>query len=188
MMIKIKEMLVENPVIAAIRNDKDLKKVIQSKAAIVFVLYGDILNISKTCTALKEKGKIVFVHVDLIDGLRGDSAGIKFIKEFAKPHGIISTKTSNIKCANNAGLYTIQRVFVLDSLSLNTGINNILENKPNAVEVMPGIASKIISSLEPKIHVPIIAGGLIKTKKDVMDSLAAGAIAISTTAEALWDL
>ncbi|KZL94024.1 glycerol-3-phosphate responsive antiterminator [Clostridium magnum] len=187
-MKNLKEILVENPIIAAIRNDKDLKKALQSKASIVFVLYGDVINIAKVCKMLEEKGKIVFVHVDFIDGLKGDSAGIKFIKEFAKPHGIISTKASNIKCGNNIGLYTIQRLFVIDSLSLNTGINNIQENKPNAVEVMPGVASKIISSLEQKVHVPIIAGGLIKNKKDVMDSLAAGAIAISTTADALWDL
>jgi len=188
MMSNLRGMLVENPIIAAIRNDKDLKKALQSKASIVFVLYGDIANIPKVCGMLEKKGKTVFVHVDLIDGLKGDSAGIKFIKEFAKPHGIISTKASNIKCGNNLGLYTIQRLFVIDSLSLNTGINNIQENKPSAVEVMPGVASKIISSLEKKVHVPIIAGGLIKDKKDVMDSLSAGAIAISTTADDLWDL
>lgn len=187
-MSNLKEMLIENPIIAAIRNDKDFKKVLQSKASIVFVLYGDIANVAKVCRSLEEKRKIVFVHVDLIDGLKGDSAGIKFIKEFAKPHGIISTKASNIKCGNNLGLYTIQRLFVIDSLSLSTGINNVQENKPSAVEVMPGVASKIISSLEQKVHVPIIAGGLIKNKKDVMDSLSAGAIAISTTASALWDL
>lgn len=187
-MNNLKEMLIENPIIAAIRSNKDLKKVLESKASIVFVLYGDVINISKVCKMLKEKGKTVFVHVDFIDGLKGDSAGIKFIKGYAKPHGIISTKASNIKCGNNLGLYTIQRLFVIDSLSLKTGITNVQENKPTAVEVMPGVASKIISSLEKEVHVPIIAGGLIKDKKDVTDSLSAGAIAISTTADALWDM
>jgi glycerol uptake operon antiterminator len=53
---------------------------------------------------------------------------------------------------------------------------------------MPGVASKIIHTMEKEINVPIIAGGLIKSKKDVMDSLAAGAIAISTTSTELWNL
>lgn len=54
---------------------------------------------------------------------------------------------------------------------------------------MPGIASKIINKLETKVkNIPIIAGGLIKEKKDVIESLSAGAVAISTTSWDLWDL
>jgi glycerol uptake operon antiterminator len=187
-MTKLKEMLLENPVIAAIRNDDDLEMVLESSANIVFVLYGDILSIPSICKRLSEKEKTVFVHVDLIDGLKGDSSGIRFIKEYVNPHGIISTKVSNIKYANQLNMYTIQRIFVIDSLSLKTGIKGIHETKPSAVEVMPGVASKIISTLEKEINTCIIAGGLIKDKKDIMDSLAAGAMAISTTAKELWNL
>lgn len=187
-MIDLKETLVENPIIAAISNDKDLEKVLSSSAAIVFVLYGDIINISKVCAKLKENGKVVFVHVDLIEGLRGDSAGIKYIKEYSKPDGIISTKASNIKCGNQLGLYTIHRIFLIDSLSLRTGIKNIHETKPTAVEVMPGIATKIISLIQKETNSIVIAGGLIKDKKDVIDSLGAGALAISTTEKKLWNL
>ncbi|NMM61243.1 glycerol-3-phosphate responsive antiterminator [Clostridium sp. P21] len=186
--MRLKEILIENPIIVAIRNDHDLKKALLSKASIVFVLYGDILTITNICSQLKEKNKIVFVHVDLIEGPRGDSAGIRYIKENVNPQGIISTKTSNIKYGNQLGLYTILRVFIMDSLSIKTGIKNIHENKPNAVEVMPGVASKIISVIQQEANSCIIAGGLIKTKKDVMESLSAGAVAISTTASQLWNL
>ncbi|WP_027625883.1 glycerol-3-phosphate responsive antiterminator [Clostridium lundense] len=186
--MNIKEILIENPVIAALRNKKDLENVLKSKALVVFVLYGNIMNIATICKKLKEENKIVFVHLDMIEGLKGDQAGIEFIKEYANPQGIITTKSSNIKYAKQLGFYTIQRVFIIDSLFLKTGIKNIHETGPNAVEVMPGVASKIIHSMEREINVPIIAGGLIKTKKDVMDSLAAGAIAISTTSIELWNL
>lgn len=186
--MNIKETLIENPVIAALRNNKDLENVLNSKALVVFVLYGNIMNISTICKKLKEANKIVFVHLDMIEGLKGDQAGIEFIKEYANPQGIITTKSSNIKYAKQLGLYTIQRVFIIDSLFLKTGIKNIHETNPNAVEVMPGVASKIIHSMEREINVPIIAGGLIKSKKDVMDSLSAGAIAISTTSIELWNL
>lgn len=186
--MKLRETLIANPIIVAIRNDHDLDKALLSKASIVFVLYGDILTISSICSRLKEKNKMVFVHVDLIEGLRGDSAGIRYIKENVNPQGIISTKTSNIKYGNQLGLYTILRVFIMDSLSIKTGIKNIHENKPNAVEVMPGVASKIISVIQQETNSCIIAGGLIKTKKDIMESLSAGAVAISTTASKLWNL
>lgn len=187
-MIKLKEVLIENPVIAALRNDADLEKSIQSGAGIVFVLYGDILSIKDICSRLKKSGKLVFIHLDMIEGLRGDQAAVRFIKESVKTDGIISTRASNIKYANQLDLHTIQRMFAIDSLSLKTGIKSIHETNPTAVEVMPGVASKIISVLEKEIRVPIIAGGLITDKKDVMDSLSAGAVAVSTTDSELWNL
>ncbi|WP_243108578.1 glycerol-3-phosphate responsive antiterminator [Clostridium rectalis] len=187
-MIRFRELLLENPVIAALRNDKDLENVIKSKALITFVLYGNLMNIGKICEKLKAANKIIFVHLDMIEGLKGDAAGIEYIKKFASPDGIITTKSSNIKYAKQLGLATIQRIFIIDSLSLKTGIKNIHETGPSAVEVMPGIASKIIHSIEKEINIPIIAGGLIKTKKDVIDSLSVGALAISTTSEKLWNL
>ncbi|MNH46145.1 dihydroorotate dehydrogenase 1B [compost metagenome] len=53
---------------------------------------------------------------------------------------------------------------------------------------MPGVASKIIKSMERKVHLPIIAGGLIQTKKDIIESIGAGAVAVSTTKRVLWEL
>jgi glycerol uptake operon antiterminator len=180
--------LIENPIVAAIRNDEDLNMVIKSRAAIVFILYGSIINIGDISTKLRDAGKIVFVHVDMIDGLRGDIAGIEFIKKYANPFGMITTKPSNIKHVKQLGLYTIQRIFTIDSLSLKTGVKSALETGTDAVEVMPGIAPKIIGLMQKEISVPIIAGGLIDSKKDIMEALSAGALAISTTARNLWNL
>lgn len=182
------EILIKNPVVAAIRHEADLSKAIKSNVKIVFTLFGSIVNIVDICKMLKQHHKIVFVHIDLVEGLRGDAKGIEYIKKVADPDGIITTKSSNIKYAKNLGLHTIQRLFIIDSLSLETGIKNIQAVQPSAVEVMPGVASKIIKSLEKEIHLPIIAGGLIQTKKDIMESLGAGAVAISTTAQSLWEL
>ncbi|MGU9538254.1 glycerol-3-phosphate responsive antiterminator [Clostridium tepidum] len=187
--MNLTEVFIENPVIAAIRDEKDLENVLESNVKIVFVLFGNITNIRKICHKLRGKQKKIFVHVDMIDGLKGDTAGIEYLKECVELDGIISTKTTNIKHATQVGLYAIQRIFIIDSLSLKTGIKNILEHRPTAVEVMPGIASKIINKLEEKVkNIPIIAGGLIKEKKDVIESLSAGAVAISTTSWELWDL
>lgn len=187
-MEKIKELLIENPVIAAIRNEEDLEKVIPSNVRIVFVLYGSIINLKKICERLKDAGKVVFVHVDLIEGLKGDYTGMLFIKQCGEPYGIISTRATNIKNGKKLGFCAIQRIFVVDSLALETGVRNIQSVLPDAVEVLPGVASKIIKSMENSIRVPIIAGGLIQTKLDIMEAISAGAIAISTTKQELWML
>ena len=185
---KLSQLLIENPVIAAIRNDEELEKVIPSNVLIVFVLYGSIMNLKKICERLKEAGKVVFVHVDLIEGLKGDYAGLRFIKQCGEPYGIITTRVTNVKNGKQLGFCVIQRIFVVDSLSLETGIRNIQSVLPDAVEVMPGVSSKIIKSMESAVRVPIIAGGLIETKKDIMESISAGAMAISTTKQELWVL
>lgn len=187
-MSDIKEVLIENPIIAALRNDDDLEKAIKSKALVVFILYGNIINIASICKRLEDNKKLPFIHLDMIEGLKGDFSGIEFIKENANPRGIITTKSSNIKYAKQLGLYSIQRLFIIDSLFLKKGIKSIHEALPNAVEVMPGVASNIIETMEKEVNLPIIAGGLIKTKKDVLDALSSGAVAISTNSKELWNL
>ena len=48
------------------------------------------------------------------------------------------------------------------------------------------ILPQIIRRLTGKMPQPLIASGLLQDKSDVMAALSAGAIAISTTDEALW--
>jgi glycerol uptake operon antiterminator len=184
----LEEILADNPIIAAINTDEALKKVLVSKAQIVFVIYGNILNIENICKSLKEAGKTIFVHMDMIEGIKGDSKGIEFIKQVANPDGIITTKQSNVKYAVQLGLKTIERVFIIDSQSMKTGIKNINSVMPDAVEVMPGVASKIISKMQKDVHLPIIAGGLIETHSDIIEAISAGAVAISTSNSELWNV
>lgn len=185
---KLNEILIENPVIAAIRNEKDLPEVLKSSAEIVFVLHGNVMNIKHICESLRNENKLVFIHIDMLEGLRNDMAGLEFIKKYAEPYGIITTKPTSVKQAKQLGLSTIQRIFIIDSLSLETGIKNIRDVMPDAVEVMPGIASKIFGIIEKEVHIPLIAGGLISSKKDVMEALSSGAVAISTSNSELWDM
>lgn len=187
-MAAIRDILIENPVIAAVRNDEDLKKAEKSSVGIVIVLYGSILTLTGICRRLRAAGKTVFVHVDMIEGLKGDMAGVDFIRHIAEPAGIVSTRPNIIKHAKQLNIQTILRVFLLDSLSLQTGIKNILETNPDAVEIMPGIACRLINEMEKKITVPVIAGGLIVSKEQVLDSLSNGAVAISTSKAELWEL
>ena len=57
------------PVIAALKSDEGLEKAIASDCTTVFFLYGTILNIASHVERVKQVGKIVFVHADLIEGL-----------------------------------------------------------------------------------------------------------------------
>jgi glycerol uptake operon antiterminator len=45
---------------------------------------------------------------------------------------------------------------------------------------------KIISKIKDISSVPIIAGGLISDKEDVLSALSGGAVSISTTNQEVW--
>ncbi len=180
-------MLNDKPVIGAIRNPKDLEVILESNTDMVFVLYGNITNIKDICDQLRKKNKTIFVNVDMIDGLRGDKYGVEFIKEIVNPDGVISTNGHVLKYAIHLGIFTIQRLFIIDSISIETGLNNAKTIKPNAIEILPGIAYKAIELIKDKVRQPIITGGLIYTRKDARQALSSGAIGVSTSSKELWE-
>ncbi|KYH29515.1 MULTISPECIES: glycerol-3-phosphate responsive antiterminator [Clostridium] len=177
-----------NPIIAAIKDEHQLQRAIESPCEIIFVLKSDIFNIRSIVGKIRASGKGVYIHVDLIEGLAKDALALKYIHENINPDGIITTKTSLVRASKNLDIFVIQRFFVLDHLSLNTGIHSIESIKPNAVEILPGIMPKVTKIFTNKTNVPVITGGLIMDKEDVMNSLKSGAIAISTSKEEIWDM
>ena len=80
------------PVIAAVKDEEGLRACLDSEIRIVFVLYGDICSISGIVGRLKDAGKTVIVHLDLISGLSGKEIAVSFIHSTTAADGIISTK------------------------------------------------------------------------------------------------
>lgn len=177
-----------NPIIAAVSDIEKLEKAIESPCEIIFLLTGSIFNLKDIVSKIKEKNKSIYIHIDLLDGFSRDIISLKYINDNIKPDGIITTKSNLIKHAKGMGLLTIQRLFMLDSLSLETGIRSIRSTNPDAVEIMPGIMPKVTNIIHNATKIPIIAGGLIMDKEDVIQSLKAGAIGISTSKEEIWDM
>jgi glycerol uptake operon antiterminator len=175
-----------NPIIAAIKDSNQLEKALKSPCEIIFILKSDIFNIKSYVDKIRDVGKLSCVHVDLIEGLSRDGLALQYIHDYINPDGIITTKTNLVKVAKSLNIFVIQRLFILDHLSLDTGITAIEDMKPNAVEILPGIMPKITNIVSHRARVPVITGGLIMDKDDVMQSLKAGATAISTSCEEVW--
>ena len=75
---------------------------------------------------------------------------------------------------------------MLDSRSLENIRKQSAATKPDCIEILPGIMPKIITRVTKAQRIPVIAGGMIDGKEDVMLALKAGAAAISTTKQELW--
>ncbi len=181
-----------NPIIAAVKDDEGLDKALHEDVEIIFVLYGDICTIPEITRKIKKADKVAMVHVDLITGLNNSKdVCLDFIKNNTEADGIITTKSNLIPHAKELELNTVLRYFILDSLALQNIEKQARSTgaKPDIIEFLPGIVlPKMIRRINKVSRVPIIAGGLIADKEDVMNALDGGAMAISTTNEDVWSL
>lgn len=182
-----KELLEHNPIIPAVKNESELKRALETESQIIFVLFGNILNLSSIATAIKEKEKLGIIHLDLVEGLASKEIAVHYIKEQTVFNGIISTKPQLIKTAKVLELIAIQRIFILDGMSLENTRNHIVE-QCDAVEMLPGILFKVIETLTKTISKPLIVGGLISEKDEVVEALGVGATCISTSSEKVWEM
>lgn len=177
-----------NPVVAAVKNNVDIQEVIESECEVVFLLNANILTITETVERLQQANKVVFIHLDLMEGISMDQYGLEYLVKIAKPDGIITTNSNLIVHGKRLNIYTIQRLFILDSLSYNRSVSNVKRCQPDAVEILPGIMHRITSQIKEDLKIPVVVGGLIHSKKDIIMALEAGAIAVSSTNKEIWKL
>ena len=183
-----KELMTESPVIAAVKDDEGLKKAIESDCQVIFLLYGNIMTIGDLVKQVHDAEKICVVHADLVEGLSNRDIAVDGLVKLSHPDGIISTRAGQIRRAQQLGLVTIQRGFLIDSMSMRSLLAQAEANRPDFIEILPGIIPTIIQEIVEKTSIPVIAGGLIRNKQDVMQALRAGVTAVSTTAPDVWDM
>lgn len=184
---KLFEILENQPIIPAIKDDEGLQAVLSSDSKIVFILYGTVVNITEITKKIYDSGKMAFINVDLLEGFANKEIVIQYIKKYAPAEGILSAKASMIKAAKSQGFFTIHRLFIIDSFSFNSVPKQIEISQPDYLEILPGWP-KLISWVMEKTDIPIISGGLICCKEDVVAALKAGATAICSTNPEVWSM
>lgn len=185
--MNLRPILRQSPVIAALRRDADVELAAASNVQVVFVLCGDINSVGPLVGRLKGAGKTVFVHVDLIPGLAADQAAVTYLAQQARPDGIISTRGQIMRAAAENGMAGIQRLFIMDSAALETGIKHLQGHHLSAVELLPGTLPRwVIESVRDRLKLPVVAGGLLRTQADVDGALERGAFGVSVSNAALW--
>lgn len=177
-----------SPIIAAVNDPAKLDPALASPCEIIFLLVGSIFNLKETVDKCKAHEKCILVHFDLMEGFSKDAIALKYMHENIQPDGIITTKSNLIKIAREFNIFAIQRLFILDSLALDSGIKSIHSTKPDAIEILPGVMPKVIRTIHHETRIPVIAGGLIADKEDVINVLKAGAFGVSTSKKEIWEM
>ena len=175
------------PVIAGLRRSADVEAAIRHGIGVLFILGEDIFALQESVAKAHGGERLILAHVDLIKGIGRDEAGVRFLARDLHVDGILTTRANLIGPAKREGLIAVQRLFVLDSESLEAGLPTVERAGPDAVEVLPGVILPLIAPrLKGANLPPLIAGGLIRTRAQVEEILAAGAVGVSTGEAALW--
>ncbi|MGE5553123.1 MAG: glycerol-3-phosphate responsive antiterminator [Betaproteobacteria bacterium] len=176
------------PVIGGLKQGANLNRGIDAGVEVFFALTGTIFDLEVTAARVREAGRLILAHIDLLEGVGRDAPGIRFLARNLGIHGILSTRNSLIRAAREAGLLAVQRLFLLDSEALSTGLSVAERSTPDAIEVLPGLVIPQVVHRLPIRHLPpLIGGGLVETPEEVCSILDAGAVAVSTSREELWN-
>ena len=175
-----------NPIIPAVRGlDSALEAALAGDHPAIFVLGGDIFKVLGRVGSQGRRPQI-YVNVDLVGGIASDASGLRFLSR--RVEGIISTHRHVIELSKTSGLITIQRLFAIDSGAVERGLKLIRRAQPQFVEILPALAyCEIAGQYSEVLDLPVLAGGLLKSRENIATILEAGAVGVSTSDQRLWE-
>ena len=179
---------IEKSVFPVLRDMKQFEKIVTSQHDIVVFLETRVSQLKDLVKHAHQHDKKVFIHADLVQGLKADEYGIEFLIRNVKADGIISTRGNAISFVKKNNVIGILRLFALDSHALDNNLKICKRVQPDYIEVLPGVVPQIIKEVQEKTGIPVIAGGLIRTEQDVINALESGAKAVSTSNPELWNI
>ena len=180
-------LLEQSRIIPAVRKPELLTLAISAPSKIVFFLCGTPDNIEGMVQQVITSTKVPIVNLDLVGGLSRNGDAIKYLAR-RQVYGIISTHSEALRAARSAGLLAIQRTFLLDSAALDSTLRSLSQFLPDALEILPAMAGpRIVEKLHGGYpELPVLAGGLVRTLREIEDLIAQGIGAISVSDPRLW--
>lgn len=183
---KLKSGLQQKPIIAGLKGINDVHLTHAAGVKVCFYLTGDIFELRDLAKICQEKDQMLFAHVDLIGGIAKDAAGMEVLASEIGIDGILTTKGYLVTAAQKAGLLGIQRLFMLDSEALRTGLRMIHSSQPDAVEILPALVLPSVIGRLPDTLPPMIGGGLVETRAELEQIIKPPVLAVSTSRVELW--
>lgn len=173
-------------VLPAVKTMRDFEKAAESEHEFIVILDMHLSKLASIKKLAREANKQLILHADLIQGLKSDRAAAEFLCQVIKPAGLISTRSDMLRIAKKNNVLAIQRLFLLDTMAIQTSLQLAETVKPDVIELLPGILPQWISRVHDETGIHVIAGGLIETNEDIQHALGAGAEAVTASDQLLW--
>ena len=175
------------PVAAVIRRAEDLPRALASQVPAIFFVRAPAFHLGPLVWAVQARGKMAFVHIDLIAGLGKDRAGVAFLAREIGVNGIITSPSGLVAAARADKVITVQRLLLYDDLGLHSAMAAVEHARPDIVEVQPAVIFPLIKDqIRARHPVPMIVGGFVTEPRHREAALELGARAISTSTVSLW--
>jgi glycerol uptake operon antiterminator len=175
------------PVAAVIRRAEELPRALASQVPAVFFLRAPAFHLGPLVWAVQARGKLAFVHVDLIAGLGKDRAGVAFLAREIGVNGIITSHSGLVAAARAERVIAVQRLLLYDDLGLSSALAALEHARPDIVEVLPGVIFPlVVDQIRARLPLPMIVGGFVREPAQRESALQRGAAAISTSSAQLW--
>jgi len=180
-------LLEQTRIIPSVRAPEFIDRSARAPGKVVYFLFGNPEHIGDMVERVAAAGKVALVNIDLVAGFARDEAAVSYLAH-RQVQGIISTHVEPLRAARNFGLFAIRRTFVLDSAALEGGLRSLDQFLPDALEVMPAIAARRVLPRLRQIYprLPVIAGGLITTLREIEDLVQQGVTSVSVSECRLW--
>ena len=182
------EILRESHLIAAVRDKDGLQRALISPLKIVYLLFGNPMNITGMLSSVCAEGKLPLVNADLLQGFSRDAYAVEFLANSGTA-GIISTHHETLRAAHSMELITVLRTFMIDSAAVDASRRFLAHFHPDAIELLPAVAAPLVLEHVRKDHpdLQVIAGGLVHDWMTVEGLISAGVDAISISNASFWE-
>lgn len=176
-----------HPVIAAIYGLPHLPAFLDSAAEVGIVAHVELRELEGVIASIKGAGKFPLLNVDTCEGLAHDKAAIDYLTGIGVP-ALVSTRVATLLRASRAGMITMQKIFVTDRTTWPRSLKALEQSEPNLMQLMPAPMLPRLTPADREVLPPIVAAGFICNEEDARAALAAGAVALSTSEQRLWNL
>jgi len=120
-------------VIAVIRRAEDLPRALASRVPAIFFLRAPAFHLGPLVWAVQARGKMAFVHIDLIAGLGKDRAGVAFLAREIGVNGIVTSHGHLVAAARSDRVIAVQRLLLHDDLGLASALSAVERARPDII-------------------------------------------------------
>jgi glycerol uptake operon antiterminator len=181
----------DRPVIPVFSELGEMESSMLPHASLGFLQGGELSDLPRAVELLSQGTLVnlpIILHIDLLAGLSSDEAGLRYLAGLKRINGIITVRSHLVAAARRLGLASVLLVFLQDGRAVERGLHVIEQCKPDAVELVPGVAALQTASQFERISIPRIGGGLIRSPALVKQLLASGCRAVSSSNSDLWKM